>query len=351
MNNQISLYEFGHNFLGPVCSEYFYALKQRCEDVKPDRLVFLAREGYLFSQVYQQLVDKGLFPPLPNTYLYASRTFLFRICIGDPRTWDYSLSHGFYGSLQKLLVGRFGFTLSQVKHIFTESELRVKWYLPFEQKPLEIFLLTVLDKLKGTVVGSRVAYIDYLRDCGVSSAHTPLMLDVGYAGTIQKLLTGLLKTDTQGLYFIATQEGQYPVGNKVANMKSVYKQGVKMGDGYTMLDRSLFLESLLTAPQGQFVDISKKSELSIQPFNFFFGRLANSQKNMHELQTVFEGAIEAICHAFENDIRYSVSEIEEMYEKFAYNKHMFPRATWSLFDVDDAISGNSNVNPLHLFRL
>jgi len=351
MNNQISLYEFGHNFLGPICSEYFYALKQRCEDVKPDRLLFLAREGYLFSQVYQTLVDKGLFQDIPHTYLYASRTFLFRICIGDPSTWSWSLSHGFYGSLQKLLIGRFGFTLSQVNNIFSESELSVKWYLPLEQKQLELFFMTVLDKLKHSVKNSRAAYMDYLGESGVSSVKTPLMLDVGYGGTIQKLLTGLLNVDTQGLYFIATKEGKHPVRDKVANMKSVYKQGVTMGDGYTMLDRSLFLESLLTAPQGQFVDISKKSEFSKQPFNFFFGRLANTQKSMHELQTVFDGAIEAICHAFENNIRYSVTEIEDMYEKFAFNRRMFPRATWSLFDVDDAISGNSNVNPLHLFRL
>lgn len=351
MNKHTSLYDFGYNFLGPICSEYFRALIQRCEDVDPDRLLFLAREGYFFERAYKMLVKKGFVAEIPSTYLYVSRTFLFRICIGDKSSWLSSLSHSFYGSLQKLLVGRFGFSVSQVKKVFTESELQTLWLLPFEEQQLEILFNTHIDKLNDAVKATRMAYFDYLRSEDIHLSEKPLMVDVGYAGTIQKLLTGLLQTDTEGLYFIATREGSYSVNGCVAQMKSVFKEGVKMGEGYTMLDRSLFLESLLTAPNGQFIDIAKKSEYSEQSFEFFFGRNTYTQRNFHELNTVFKGAEDAISDNFQNNVHYSTEEIEVMYDQYAHTRNMFPRASWPLFDVDDAISGNANVDPLKLFRL
>jgi hypothetical protein len=58
-----------------------------------------------------------------------------------------------------------------------------------------------------------------------------------------------------------------------------------------------------------------------------------------------------VCHAFANDIRFSVEEVEMLYEQFASQRVLLPRASWSLFDVDDAISGNGNVDPMRLFGL
>jgi hypothetical protein len=52
-----------------------------------------------------------------------------------------------------------------------------------------------------------------------------------------------------------------------------------------------------------------------------------------------------------HNVRYDTSELEQLFETFAYRRIMFPRSTWALFDVDDAISGHGNVNPFQLFRL
>jgi hypothetical protein len=351
MNKQTSLYDFGYNFLGPICSEYFYSLKQRCEDIIPDRILFLAREGYFFNRVYSELVDQGFLKAFPCNYLYVSRTFLFRISIGDQLSWKSSLSHSYYGDLQGLLVGRFGFSFSEVERIFSASELNTNWYLPFEQAQLELLFINHLDSLKELVQKTRSNYLDYLKSVDISDAKNPIMVDVGYAGTIQKLLTNLLNINTQGLYFIATQEGEHKVNDHTATIKSVFKHGVKMQDGYTMLDRSLFLESLLTSPEGQFIDIIKKSVNNETSYEFLFGRKGYTQKNFQELDLVFKGAQAAVLDAFKKNVRYSIDEIEMMYETYAYRRDMFPRATWHLFDVDDAISGNANVNPLSLFRL
>ena len=352
MHTNTALKDFGYNFLGPICSEYFHSLLARCNELKPSSIGFLAREGYLFERLYQQLSAKNLIEqPLPYSYLLASRTFLFRICVADPLTWQWSLQHKFYGSLGQLLLGRFGFTQQQVESLFTQSELTVKWQLPIERKTLELHFVSKVGALDNVVKESRIAYLDYLRSLGITSSSKPLLCDVGYSGTIQKLLTRLLGIDTYGAYFITTEQGDYAIGDNTASMFTAFKDKVSMGDGYIMLDRSLFLEALLTSPKGQFLDIVKTSDACENPFSFAYGREAFAQRNMQKLDKVFEGATEAVCHAFEHNIRYSIEEIEMLYENFACQRSLLPKASWPLFDVDDVISGNGNVDPMRLFGL
>lgn len=351
MHSSTSLKEFGYSFLGPVCSEYFRNLIGYCDELKPTLITFLAREGYLFEQMYKALADKELIQTIPHVYLLASRTFLFRISIADPVSWQWSLEHKFYGTLEKLLMGRFAFTQRQIEFLFSSSELGVVWQLPEERQTLALHFKTKIAVFDSLVKHSRMAYLDYLHSLGLAVDSVPLLSDVGYSGTIQKLLTRLLKVNTFGVYFITTEQGEYPIAENTATMFTTFKDRVKMGDGYTMLDRSLFLEALLTSPNGQFLDITKTSEACFNSFSFAYGRPAFAQRNMQDLMLIFEGAIEAVCHAFEHDIHYSVEEIEMLYEQFSHKRALLPQAVWPLFDVDDAISGNANVDPMRLFGL
>jgi hypothetical protein len=351
MSKQTSLYEFGYNFLGPLCSEYFFSLQEYQEKHDIDFVGFLAREGYLFERIYQSLLNRSLIRKYNNAYVNASRTFLFRISIADPLTWQWSLGHGFEGSLQKLLVARFGFTLEQVMAVFSEETLQTDWQLPQQRENLENLFEQHIADLDDLVSGSKKAYLSYLASIGISSNRSVLLLDVGYSGTIQKLLSRLLLADINGLYFIATKKGRHQVGDNVASMSSVFKSGVKMGDGHTMLDRSLFLESLLTSPNGQFVDLTLERTNGEEGYSFFYSRRAYTQQSFHELNVVFDGAQQAVVDAFKNKVRYTVSEIDMFYEQYVRKRNMLPRASWPLFDVDDAISGNANVDPLSFFGL
>lgn len=139
------------------------------------------------------------------------------------------------------------------------------------------------------------------------------------------------------------------MNHHTATMECVFKDDVKMGGGHTLLDRSLFLECLLTAPQGQFIDIHQNA--ADGSFHFMFGRQAYVQTHFHELKVVLEGAQQAVVDAFKHNIRFTVDEIEMLYEQYVRKRNMLPHASWPLFDVDDAISGNANVDPLAFFGL
>lgn len=349
MNNAISLKEFGYNFLGPICSEYFHHLKDNILNEHYDFVGFLAREGFLFDKIYQSLANENAMPDVRRQYVLASRSFLFRISIADPYTWQWSLSHGFVGSLQMLFVARFGFTVTQLSNIFSESELESEWVLPDQIAELTTLLMPRLNQFENQVGPTRDTYIKYLTEIGLATSQHLLLLDIGYSGTIQKLLVRLLEKDISALYFITTHSGTHTIEKKNAVMNYVFKDDVRMGEGYKMLDRSMFLEALLTSPKGQFVDIRMKAGES--GFDFYYSRNAYTQQNFHALNCVFEGATQAVLENFKHEVRYSTTEIEELYQGYSAKRNMLPSSAWALFDLDDAISGNGNIHPLTFFGL
>jgi hypothetical protein len=349
MNKQTSLYEFGQNFLGPICSEYFFHIKEYCEKHHIDYLGFLAREGYLFQLIYQRLQQVSLFPSIPSSYLYASRTFLFRLGLNDETSLNFSLDHAFDGSLRELMIRRYGLSESQLESIFNNAQLDEHWVLPEQKQKMKAVLLSHIDKLEKLIKQTRADYKSYIATTGLVKANQPLLLDVGYSGTIQKLLCNLFQQDSHALYFIATKRGKQKIKNNYVTMGGVFKTDVTMGGGYLMLDRSLFLEGLLTAPQGQFIDIHKQK--GTNSYDFSFARKAYAQNQFYELNEIFNGAIDFVEETFLHNIRYSTAEIEMLFAQFVTKRNMLPKACWPMFDVDDAISGNPNINPLSFFGL
>lgn len=342
MSEYTGLKEFGFNFLGPILHTYLKAVQQ-LTNKKSYHIYHLAREGYHIKTAYESLYE-----PQNSSYLYVSRTFLFRIMISDEFSWEYSLSHGFQGTLRELLIFRFGFNAKEAETIVgnEDGELIVK--LPEDKNWVQRLFSNRMALLQELTQPSRDSYLEYLREKGLfDTSNTPLFLDLGYSGTIQKLLTHLISRDTEGCYFITTLDGNHDVGENVATMHYVFNSGIKMGEGYVLLDRSMFLESLLTSPQGQFSDIRKIANKT----QYFFGKKNYTQENPKKIETIFEGALEAISDFYQDGISFTHQEIEDLFQAYVSKRNLLPIASWQLFEFDDAISGFGTVNSLRFFGL
>lgn len=342
MSEFTSIKEFGYNFLGPLLHTYFAAVG-KLVSTKRFHTYHLAREGYHLKSAFE-----SLFGSSNSTYLYVSRTFLFRIMITDEYSWRHSLKHGFEGPLRNFLISRFGFNSVEADKLLENIDGSKHIVLPDQMDEVATFLRERLDSLAALVAHSKQAYMIYLDEIGLlKSELTPLFLDLGYSGTIQQLLTRLIQRNTEGCYFITTKDGDHQVDDCVATMHFVFNTQVKMGSGYTLLDRSMFLESLLTAPQGQFTDIRYIAGSR----QLFFGKRSFTQNHPKKLETVFDGALEAI-HDFNRDaVSFSISETEDLFKVFVTKRNTLPSATWGLFEFDDAISGFGTVNSLQFFGL
>lgn len=343
----IALKEFGASFLGPSLTVYVREVEKQAAGRLP---ICLAREGWLLHQLLSHLSSEKLIHlEHQPVYLKLSRTLLFRAMLGDPLAYSIALKMEFQGTLLDLMMKRFGLQMHEAFTCLPAEALRFNVTLPDDADTVRGWLEPHDEKLFKQVEPTRQATKDYFESQCLGLGHPiPLMLDVGYSGSIQKLCTRFLNCDTEGLYFIATKPGNQLCGDNTALIKGVFQEGVSWKEDYTMLERSLLLECLMTAPHGQVVDVRMTQS---GEYMFFYGREASSQRYYQNLQAVLDGAVEAVADAFRHDITYTKHEVESMFEVFATRPGAIPKAAWHLFTADDDITGHGMVSPLQIFGI
>jgi len=342
-----SLQQLGATLISPVLT---FFNQQISVNIAPHtRLFFLAREGYWFSRSYSAYCQTmGL---LDNSqYMLVSRSFLFKIGLTEPNTFPYSLNFNFDGSVYELMRSRFMLSSVSLKSIFTDKQQKQHITLPQDIEKVTSLLIQYQLKLKAVIEPTRLAYQEYLTSIGFFEEETVNVVDLGYSGTIQTLLTILFKKNTKGHYLIASNPGEHNFDEQTMSMVGYLKEGVKMRDGYIPLDRSMFLESLLTAPVGQFQDI-RLSPLPNKVFEFYYGRKVSSQHQFHLLEQVCQGAIKQMEQYLVDGVGFSAKEVESLYSTFVTKKGMLPRGSWPLFTIDDDIASEGTVNGLDFYGL
>ena len=343
----ISLQQLGATLISPIIT--FFNQKLALETNIEERLFFLAREGYWFSRSYSEYC-RVTENAENSEYMLVSRAFLFKIGLLEPKTFPYSLNFKFKGNLYELMRSRFMLSDVSLNTIFIDKELNKKISLPNDLQLVSALLSTKHTQLKPVIEPSSKAYHQYLTSIGFFDVETVNVVDLGYSGTIQTLLTILFKKNTKGHYLIASNPGESFIGKQKIEMVGYLKENVKMGGGYIPLDRSMFLESLLTAPVGQFQDI-RLSPLPNNTFDIYYGRKVTSQHQFHLLEQVCQGAIKQMNQYIEDGVSFSAEEVETLYITYVTKKGMLPKHSWSLFTIDDDIASEGTVNSLDFFGL
>jgi hypothetical protein len=342
-----SLQQLGSTLIAPMFT--FFNQKLTQETNTKEKLFFLAREGYWLSRAYSDYCrDKGTVDN--SQYMLVSRAFLFKIGLTEPKSFPYSLNFNFSGSLYELMRSRFMLSDISLQKIFTKNQQAQQVTLPEEIDKISSLLVEKQIKLKVVIEPTRLAYYRYLTSIGFFDVDTVNVVDIGYSGTIQTLLSILFKKATKGHYLISSKPGEKIIEQQQVTMVGYLKEGVKMGEGYAPLDRSMFLESLLTAPVGQFQDI-RLSPLPNKKFDIYYGRKVASQQQFHLLEQVCQGAIKQMNEYVTDGISFSAEEVETLYTTFVTKKGMLPRHSWPLFTIDDDIASEGTVNGLDFFGL
>jgi len=359
MSDQISLSKytqgitsFGTTFLGPLL-HYYVQMKLNASDGKAF-LLFLAREGYWLERAFKRFCS-GAAIKAQSEYLLVSRAFLFKLLLDDERSFVYSLKSGFKGTFSELLQSRFILNHDEITRTFSPALLAKTIDLEADKQSVIDIFNAHKAELKTLLSPTKKAYLAYLEQLGVTKQQTLHIVDLGYSGTIQSLLGILLNKNTYGHYLIASNPGVHSIEGCTATMKGYLKEGVKLGDGYLPLDRSMFLESLLTAPDGQFRDIRfntfNKSGNNLKQFDFYYGRKVASQKYFYILEQVMAGALDYVEHAAKHNITFTKSELEMLLNSYLSKPHMIPHSIAHIFDIDDDVTGNGTVNALQFFGL
>lgn len=342
---------FGSAFLGPILYAFFKNLSLYINNnPKVIRLNFLAREGYLLGQFYNALADTKRIKALKSNYILCSRTLLFKLSLIDRPLWIETLKHHFNGSIEQLLLQRYQFNITEVASIRQFLPSGSNYFerhisLPADQDIVLEFLNLAEESIREIVLPKHRAYLTYLTSIGLrkKSATAEHIVDIGYSGTIQKLLSAQLpNTELHGHYFITTKAAQNTETNKfLGHLLS----DIQFGDGHTLLDRSLYIETLLTAPHGQVIDL----ETSAGGIAFKFGRQTKAQAEFYKIEAVLDGALDYVKIAFDNNLDWHIEDIESFYSLLINNTSILPKDLRDVFEIDDSISGLGTLNPIKFF--
>jgi hypothetical protein len=347
-NEKKILRAFGAAFLGPALAYFFSSLFNNLKHYDNiGNIFFLAREGFLLEYAYKKF-QTNLSIVGNSKYLLVSRALTFKLSFAKPQLWEKSLGHLFKGTLTNLLAKRYGFTPKEI-NLITMSSAAIRnnrlmnISLPEDREKIKHIFMDALDMLNIITRPKLAAYSEYLKDIGFGEKKEEHLIDLGYSGTIQSLLSSLTGVETIGHYFMTTK---HAVNNDKTKYNGYLLSNVHFGDGNLLLDRSLYFESILTAPHGTVIDIKKEKENT----RFIYGVESESQYRFFENIEIMEGAIDYAITVYRKQLLMQRDELLDYYNAFLSNKRNFPSYIIPLLEMDDDISGSGIINPKNIFQ-
>lgn len=314
---------------------------------QPDRpVLFLSREGYHLRRLVGECLTLLGLPTPPLHYLIVSRTLIFRLLLATEQDWQLGLQAHFQGSLDGLLRERFGLRPEEIRALMAPSlPLPLNLFNERDQSFAREFLQSRRHLLLGALEPRLSAYRSYVN--GLSQSRPFTVVDIGFSGTIQKGLSAIMPAEIDGLYFYFLGEKNGKSPNLPA--KAFWRDRGGFGSGDPLIDFSLVLESILTSPHGQVVDIDANAAAPYwQGFTYKDG--TEVQRSFHVTYAMLDGVLDYARQMILKDI--SPTQIDEVLDvgvtygnllKFEKSDEMdFFR---SFCEIDDAISGNGTINP------
>lgn len=325
-------YSIGFCVFGPLMYEY---MKWLHEHTPGDaRLAFLAREGYIFQQVYEAMYPKDA---KKHFYLLASRRCVSVAAIRTKEDIYEICRRDYDGDLKNLLRSRLG-APEEFCNRFPEKYIHFKEGMPDDayEKVMES-LEPYMDEIISYAAKEREEYLSYFKtlvpdeklDCTV-------FVDIGYAGTIQYYLCKLLNRPVTGGYMAVFHE--HPkLKERDAKVLAMYRTD-SHPFAQVLEQTQLFLESVLQAPYGQLLRFkdgkpeykeealpSKEIEL-LQDGLLAYARLRAPYEDVAAPQT-----------------KTSLSYMERLYEHFLSGRYLGEDVA-GIFSVEDTYSQDTTLH-------
>lgn len=298
---QLDAADLGYTVLGPLLLDFLLSMVRTAGQHEVGCVLFLSREGYLLQRAFERLRP---FHPgarqLQSHYFLASRRATALPAMHAAEDLGFLFAGTFNGTLEQLLLARAGEAavraLAQVEPSLLERDV----FLPEMAETISDWLQPVLPSLLAEAARTRAHYLAYWSSLACAGA--TMVVDLGYAGTIQRNLAHMRQHPLGG-YYMALRHGanQLQAPNWAA---ARYFDGRQPKDetGSTILANDLLLEALLGAPAGQFNGFAAPSGDTPQPC---FGPIELTDAGLQALEQTHQGAlafIDDVCAMIGEDI-------------------------------------------------
>ena len=242
----------GYSAFGPLFSAFSLWLNRKTDN--NDVLMFLAREGYIFEQVYKNVFDSDKGAMRRSCYFLASRRAVSVAAIRNSEDVRGILAQFYRGTLDNLLSSRLGIELFEGVDNRAVS-------MPEDIDSVMESLTPYMEHIFKKAEEERNNYIEYIKSMGAES--NGVIVDVGYSGTIQYYMAKLMQNKQKGLY-LCTWVDKKP--EKLGCVCDAMYPVLRKEDEKThkIFKNQLFLEAVLKAPFGQLICF-RKGNMGVEP--------------------------------------------------------------------------------------
>lgn len=336
----------GYVVFGPIMLRFFIWLFQNIKNEK-QKILFLAREGFLLKQIFDKfkIVYKDKLSNMEGEYFLASRRAVSVAAIKSEQDILDLLGENFKGTVKNLLEFRFG-----IVDIFEKHDREIKISLPANYYRVKKIVLHYKEAILNQAAREREYYFNYFKKMGLSSSDDIVVVDLGYAGTIQYYLSKLLSKPIKGYYF-ATNRKQKALAYQGNTLIGCYADKEDDRSSTHFVCRyHLLLESILTSPKGQLIKF-KDECCSPQ-----YGELGYTQIRFKSIEEVHDGILEYIDDALQFfnedllDMTYSDESIQYLLEMIIKDDTLLSEKLKSIFVVEDNYCSSNEISVIDLYR-
>lgn len=345
-----SVTDIGYGLLGPIIVGFCQWLDRQVDEEGLTGLYFLAQEGQFLKRAYDRW-QTGRPDPIRTESLLVSRRAVTMPCIASlDDALDFARADDFYGeTMESFLIERFGVALpdtvwSDVARRGLGARDEPVRIMAGEIDHLEPFFEAVLPYILRQAASERAAAQRYLEDAGLGESGGAV-IDVGYAGTIQRHLVTLLKRDVAGLY-LRIDEGDHAWGmGSGVTIKGCYGEGARRSPEATLMVLDSFLiGKMLNAQDHQVMRYTNNGEIE-------FRGIADQNDKGAEARTAIQGAamrfvadaVQAQREIF-GKMDIPVELCERLYSRFVSNLSRREKSILSDLEPDGFYGGRGTVS-------
>lgn len=264
-------WHFGSAMLGPLVLGAVTWIKRECEKDNIDKILFLSRDGKVFKEAFDVLYPDEI----PTEYVYSSRRAASVASFANE--WDIQrvLNKRYYTqTLHHYLSYNFGLTAEDLESL-PDCDISGNTDPAILRETVMSYKDTILEH-------SRLQhryYLDYLKK-RVGNARNLAVVDIGYAGTMQKSISVLLGKKVKG-YYLATDVSLLENGLTGEDAKGYLSDLTpnKEQDPLGINKNRFFYEAIICSEENSFLGFTPEGEFLFSdfedPFRKKFVRLAH----------------------------------------------------------------------------
>lgn len=298
--------ELGYAIIGPIVCDYMVWAVKEAEKSGIKQLLFLAREGYLFTKIFEimkkntkRIAGNGI----NGHYFYTSRRSSLVASIKDVSDIKSALNVYYEGTVNGLLKGRFGIDVEEMSDTVIA--------LPQEATRTFPMIENYADAILKNAEEERKNYLKYIEKILGDTKKMTAMFDLGYSGSIQYYLSKIMNSPHAGFYF-ATDAKRHPMKIEGSRMYARYIENDETApaSASSIHRYSLLLESVLTAPDSQFVCMDEVG-------NPVFAESDKSEEYTEFILSIQEGVLKFAKDFFEltGDLIFECPMNKDVYEE------------------------------------